>query len=529
MASTLVRLTKEEQKRLNLSEKLILYYRKHPCEAAKDLLGVDLVWFQRIILRALWFKKYNLLLMSRGIGKTWMLALFAILYGMLYPGVDIGVITPSFKQTEFLFDKISDFYDNSAYMRAATSKLQKTTYRALIKFYNGAMIEGLPLGTGEKVRGRRYNIILIDEYAFVDDIIIKKVVRPMMNVKKKGVENKYIISSTAYYTWNHYYLQYLLYNVMSAKKPNLYGLHEYIFEDLNMVPNPPFELDEEVYKMMKMDTTREIYEMENLGKFPVENVGFFSPLLIDKCTPRRGEIEDNSCPMEITGDKNCSYAMGIDAARVAGGDNFAISILKIQNGIKKLVHSFTLNGAPYQEMIYNIRRLLQEFNVVQINCDAGGGGTTIKDLLMQPYKILSGKVLPPILDMDDKDMLEREGIHMLRMVNFTRTVVNDLYMRLKADMQHLTINFPLDIRRHSDVNFEKISNDIIETKRELLVLQAEGKGNYYTFDVPSGFKKDRATALALANQAANDYLSVLTENPIEELAEGFWTELVETQ
>ena len=72
------RLTRKEQHQLNRSERLILFYRKYPIRAAKDLMNVDLVWFQRRTLRELWNKKYNLLLMSRGIGKTWLLALFAI-------------------------------------------------------------------------------------------------------------------------------------------------------------------------------------------------------------------------------------------------------------------------------------------------------------------------------------------------------------------------------------------------------------------------------------------------------------------
>ena len=518
--SGIVRLTKEEQQRLNLSEKLVMFYRQNPVEAAKDLLGVDLVWFQRKTLRAMWFKKYNLVLMSRGVGKSWLLALFAVLYGLLFPGVAIGVITPSFKQTEFLYDKISDFYEESAYLRAATAKFQKTTYRAVIKFHNRAFVEGLPLGTGEKVRGRRYNIILIDEYAFVSEDIIKKVIRPMMNVKKKGIENKYIISSTAYYTWNHYYLQYLLYQVMSRKKPELYGIHEYIFEDLLMVDNPPYELDMEVYKMMEMDTTREDYEMENLCKFPIENVGFISARLIDQCTPKR-TLTSLDSPIEVTGEPNSVYSMGIDAARVAGGDNFAICIIKLDGGVKRLVHTFTLNGAPYQEMIFHIRRLMVDFNIVQINCDSGGGGTTIKDLLMTPYKTITGEVAPPILDKDDKDMQIREGLHILRMVNFTRGSVNDLYMRLKADMQHRTLLFPIDVRRDKDREFEKVASEIIETRRELLVLQAEGKGTYYQFDVPSGFKKDRATAIALGNQAANHFLEVYKEEE-PSLADGFW-------
>ncbi len=517
-----VRLTKSEEFQLNLSEKLIFFYREHPVEAAKDLLGIQLTWFQRKILRDLWNKKYNLLLMSRGIGKTWLIALFVVLYGLLHCGVQIGIITPSFKQTDFLYDKIADFYEASAYLRASVHKFQRTTFRALMRFHNGSFIEGLPLGTGEKIRGRRYNIVAIDEYAFVDEDIIKKVVRPMLNVKKKGIENKLIISSTAYYAWNHFYLQYLLYNVMVQRSPEKYALHEYTIDDVLMIKDPPFELDKEIYEMMRMDTSEEIYMMENKCLFPIDNVGFFSARLIDACTPRAKDSEDDLCPIELEGNPDCFYSMGIDAARVAGGDNFAISILKLENGVKKKVHGFTLNGSPYQEMIYHIRRFTQIFNIVQINCDSGGGGTTIKDLLMEPYKTIDGRVLPPILDMDDREMLGREGIPMLRMVNFTRPVVNDLYMRLKADMQHKALQFPIDIRRHSDKELEKAGKEIIETKRELLVLQAEGRGNHYTFDVPSQFKKDRATALTLSNQAANDFLTNLTEEPQTELCAGFW-------
>jgi len=132
--------------------------------------------------------------------------------------------------------------------------------------------------------------------------------------------------------------------------------------------------------------------------------------------------------------------------------------------------------------------------------------------------------MPAILDMEDKDTEDKEGLRILKMINFTRPVVNDLYMRLKADMQHKTFNLPIEIRRHSDKELEKAGIEILETKRELLVLQAEGKGNYYQFDVPNQFKKDRATALALSNQAANDFLSNFEELAESELADGFWVD-----
>ena len=67
-----VRLTEKEKYTLNLSEKLLMFYRKHPVQAAKDLLGVDLVWFQRIALNGIWNKKYVLrntaLVPAKGVG-----------------------------------------------------------------------------------------------------------------------------------------------------------------------------------------------------------------------------------------------------------------------------------------------------------------------------------------------------------------------------------------------------------------------------------------------------------------------------
>ena len=83
-----IKLTKDEELKLTTAEELIFFYRANPCQAAKDLLDIELTWFQRKILKSLWKRKYVMLLLGRGIGKTWITALFAVLYALLYPGVD---------------------------------------------------------------------------------------------------------------------------------------------------------------------------------------------------------------------------------------------------------------------------------------------------------------------------------------------------------------------------------------------------------------------------------------------------------
>lgn len=515
---------KDEEFKLNNSEKLVAIYRNQPELAAQDLLNIDLMWYQRVCLRSMWHKKYTMLLMGRGCGKTWLTAVFAVLHAMLYPGSRIGIIAPSFKQAEFFFDKIQELYDSSAYFRASCKKRpQRTTYRARAEIRNGSFIEGLPLGTGQKIRGQRYNQLIVDEYAQVDEEIIRTVVLPMMTVKYKGIKNKTIIASSAYYTWNHLYAEYIMYQIKSIERPDMYAVHEHNFEDIKMVPEEQrsFDMDEEIIDMIRATSTEEQFDMEVMGKFPVESSSFITQRLIDRCTPKNTSSSVES-PLEVEGDSIVRYSLGIDSARVQGGDNFAMTVLKIDGENKRVVYVAAYNGISYPEMVYVIRKVLNDFPIHRICMDTGGGGLALKDLLAEPYDNKAGVKGPPILDMEDKDTENLIGLRILQMINFTRPIVNDLYMRLKADMQHAQVLFPQNVLRHGDQDIDNAAKNIVETKKELLMLQAEAKGNHYTFEVPAQFKKDRATALVLSNMAANQ----LIENPqtieVIEPAVGFW-------
>lgn len=521
------RLMRGEEFKLNNSERLLAYYRKYPNFGITDLLCVSLMWFQRLCLKSMFDKRYTMLVMGRGCGKTWLTAVFSILHAMLYPNSQIGIIAPSFKQAEFFFDKIQEIYDNSPYVRAASkSRPKRATFRARLNFRNGSFIEGLPLGTGNKIRGQRYNIIIIDEYAQVDEEIIKTVVLPMMTVKRKGITNRTIIASSAYFTWNHFYTRYIHYNIMAEEKPKQYAVHEHNYLDVKLVPENErqFDMDEDIIEMIRVESTQEQFDMEVMCKFPVEGNSFISQALLDRCTPKNNEL-DRESPIEFVGENSYIYSMGIDAARVQGGDNFAISVIKIDhhmNNLKRYVFCHTMNGATYQEMVFAIRKVLQVFPIADICMDSGGGGLTLKDLLAEPYDNKAGVAGLPILDMDDKETENLVGVRILRMINFTRPVVNDMYMRLKADMQHKHLAYPQNVLRHNDVQLDEIAKNIIETKKELLMLQAEGRGNHYIFEVPPQFKKDRATAIALANMSANNLIENQIPIHVVEPAEGFW-------
>jgi len=521
---TFIRLTRDEETEPNKAEKLIAFYRQNPVIAAEELLNIKLVWYQRMCLNSMWFKQFTLLLLSRRTGKSWLLAVFSILYCMLYPGTKIGIMGPVYRQTIYVFDYIEEIWAISPYFRAcAPDGIKKGMMNSIVKIANG-YIEGLPVGDGKKIRGRGYNIGCIDEYAFHEESIIKTVIRPMLAVRRKDRPNKLITSSTAYYTWNHLYKHFLFYHLMQQEQPELYAVHEFDYRDAINIPDAPFIMDINYINEQKSDMTEEEFNMEYLCQFPIEVSGFFPVTLIERCTPKRND----GVPIELSGyegDKPKSiYVMGVDAAYVAGGDNFVVSILKIEENIRKLIKVTAINGPSFQQMVNTIRSNLEDFPIVRIHMDNDGYGKSLKELLGEKWINKNGDSRPPIIDMEEDTV--KEGLKTLRMVNFTRPLIYDIYSKLKADMQHERFKFPITVRKDPNTNLEKASYDILKTKQELMVLQAVGQGNTFVFEVPEKFKKDRATALALANQAADEYLKEMeVKANVGTLGQGFWTEI----
>lgn len=512
------RLTKSEKNKLNASEKLIQYYRRNPVYAAKTLMDVDLVWFQRKTLKAIWNKMFIMVLMSRGLGKSWLGALAVCLYAILYPKTKIGIITPVFRQVGYFFDYIQTFYDENPYFRACCKKkIIRNMNREYIEFVNGSFIEGLPLGDGNKVRGRRYNFVLIDEYAQVPEDVIKLVIRPMLAVKSRKRNNKLVISSTSYYAWNHLYVQYLFHQVMQKKQPDLFAVCEYVYLDLIKLKDSPYEMDERIIAMSKADSTEEQWAMEYLCKFPISSSGFFPAKLIEECTPRR----DDGSPIELEGRKDRSYVMGVDAARVEGGDNFVIQVLRLDGNIKRLVFTQSMNGQPYPVMADAVRNAIASFNVVRVFMDAQGGGTAIYDLISQPWiNPITKENMQPIINMDNKDD-ERVGMRILKLINPTQPLNSEMFHGLKSEMEHGRMIFPITLRRNDSSNLEKANNEINQTKQELMMLIAEPLNQFFKFSAPANRKKDRAVSLALANFAAKDYFGV----PVvveDDLGMGLW-------
>ncbi len=468
--------------------------------------------------------KYNNSFVANGYavhncGKTYIGAVSCILRAMLYPGEKVLIVAPSKRQVDWIFiNDITTLYTNSDYFRASVvGKIVVMNSYDRIKFANGSIVEGFPVGIeGGKVRGAGANFLWIDEYAQMSESVINLVFKPMLAVTKKGSFNRYLITSSAYYRWNHMWNLFQYYVVKQIMEPKNYYVSNFNYKHVLLSKNIPVEFDLNMFEQMKETMTDIEFKMETFAVFPEDAEGFFSSRLIDEATPK--PPDKKPVEIEMSGDGKSEYYMGVDVGRAEGGSNFSISIIKKQGKIGKVVHVITANGATFQEMTEMVRRKFIDFHVTKIKMDAGGGGLTLKDLLREPWiDTITHQSMKPIVTIDDAV----NGIHALEMVKFSDEVHNSLFMNLKAEMEHGRILFPMDLRRDVDLDLERVGNEIITLKNEMRVTTAKPKGKYLRFEVPNRFNNDRIVSTALALDC---YLESIRYNEYdsEELAVGGW-------
>jgi len=521
---------------------------------------LQLAPFQSVILETLWGKTFPILLMTRGGGKTFMLAVYAVLRAMLTPGSKIVIVAASFRQSKLVFEYIEQLYNYSPIFRAACSRAPEKPSDSRKLTCGYSTIQALPLGNGEKIRGIRATHILTDEFASIPPEIFQVVVRGFAAVAANPIEaakqthkeevairegrmeekdrqqtegNQIVYSGTANFQFNHFYKVYLAHKYLIDNK--IIGDGKVIGKDLDFEEDDPLMdgaldyrdyaiiqipyqalprsfMDEKQIAQAKLTMPKALFQMEYECVFPTDSDGFIRRSAINDSTPKPGFC------IETKGTPGFNYVMGIDPARKT--DNFAISVVKMmKDGSYRNVYCESMNGKRWPEATRRVRSVLSKFNIVHIAMDAGGGGTTIEDLLCDPNMLQPGEA--PIWRFDDDESARYEGRHILEMVNFTPTWIGEANYGLLADIEHHRCLFPnrsrdgLSEAEHEDV-WSEIDEQINEMCMIVVTSTKTGVQHFDTPDLPSAQqgtlktyqRKDRYSAMLLSSYAARSFTAM---------------------
>lgn len=135
------------------------FYRENPNRFVKDYLGIELKLFQEIILVMMNFCTNSMFLAARGLGKTYLTAIFCVVRCILYPGTKICVASKTLKQAKEVLKKItSELMPNSPNLRLEIKQITLNSVDAQIEFKNGSMI--FVTTTTDTARGGRCHILI---------------------------------------------------------------------------------------------------------------------------------------------------------------------------------------------------------------------------------------------------------------------------------------------------------------------------------------------------------------------------------
>lgn len=184
------KLMSERKRRIcELDADSIAFYRRNPCIACEDLLGIKLIDSQKYILQQSWNKPHVLWCCSRNFGKSFLGAIFMVLKALLYENQAIYIVSSVGDQSKETFTKIEEIVlrigKTSASIRSLKDIVEKETVKSAnnktgfshaqagfhVEFYNGSEIFTLN-GNPDNNRSRRATLVFFDEAAFSSDELI---------------------------------------------------------------------------------------------------------------------------------------------------------------------------------------------------------------------------------------------------------------------------------------------------------------------------------------------------------------------
>jgi hypothetical protein len=390
----------------NLDEneaKVLLYkFLKENITFSTDLIsGIKLFPFQHMAVKAMFETDYFLGVWSRGMSKSFTTAVFAYLDAIFHQGVEIGILSKSFRQAKMIFKKIEDIAakPEAEYLAQCITKKSKNNDEWLMEI-GESRIRALPLGDGEKLRGFRFHRIIIDEFALMPERIYNEVIIPFLSVvgnptqredlynaesqlikvgKMKEEDrhawpnNKLIALSSASYKFEYMYKVYEQFEDLIDKGSKSASSAHRTIMHFSYDCAPKRLYDQNLIEQAKSSMSQSQYDREFGSVFTDDSSGYFKTSKMAACTLRDGETPN----VEVRGEVGAKYILAFDPswAESESSDDFAMSVFKLDDDkqMGTLVHAYALSGANLKQHIYYFYYLLNHFNIVSIVGDYNGG------------------------------------------------------------------------------------------------------------------------------------------------------------
>tara|TARA_Y100000593_G_scaffold94174_1_gene191996 strand:- start:10084 stop:11913 length:1830 start_codon:yes stop_codon:yes gene_type:complete len=361
--------------------------------------GIKLAPFQEITLKGMMNRNFSMCVWGRGCGKTFIASVFCFLQCIFYPGTKILIAGPTFRTARFIFNNLEKLVESKGAELLAQAFGAKAKRNDAFEWsINGGSITAIPL-SGEKIRGFRANILVLDEYLLIPEDIITNVLMPFLvapqnmkerieirEIEDKLIEagemkeedrmefentSKMIALSSASYTFENLYKTYKEWLEKIKAKDETQA--KYFISQMGYESLPEEMIDRTVVEEAQSGgQSHSSFQREYCAQFTDGSDSYFSAKKMYECT-----IPDGQEPTsKIVGDKGEKYILGIDPSfsNSPSSDFFAMSVLQVDDEREEgtLVHSYAVAGGNLKDHIDYLYHIMTNFNIIMICIDNAG-------------------------------------------------------------------------------------------------------------------------------------------------------------
>jgi hypothetical protein len=321
--------------------------------------------FQEKLINNFHNNRFNICKMPRQTGKSTTCVSYLLHYALFNDSVNIGILANKATTARELLARLATAYENlPKWMQQGILVWNKGN----IELENGSKILAAST-SASAVRGMSFNILFLDEFAFVPNHIADAFFASVYPTITSGQSTKVIIVSTPH-GMNHFYRMW-----HDAEK----GANEYIPTDVHWSEVPGRDA---VWKEQTIANTSEQqfkieFECEFLGSVDtliapskLKNLVYDSPI------QRNAGLDIYEGPRE-----DRDYICTVDVARGVGGDYSAFVVIDISQFPHKLVAKYrdnTIKPMLFPSVIYQV---CKNYNNAYVLCEVNDVGDQVASIL----------------------------------------------------------------------------------------------------------------------------------------------------
>ncbi|MEH7116026.1 terminase family protein [Neobacillus vireti] len=542
--------TKENQSKdirmRNQMKKWTSFYRLNIHRFIDHYFGIELFFFQKILLFFMNLNTFVMIVAARGLSKSFMIAIFACARCVLYPNTKVIIASGVKKQAKLIItEKIEKELMQYPNLAREIKQVKSSSNDATVIFHNGSTIEAVT--SSENSRGYRGNILILEEFRMIDEGILNTVLKPFLNVyrqppylkkekyKHLKEENIELYISSAWYTshWMWKSMQNARDMMLKGKDVTIFALdyltsihHGLLSKKRIQKEREGSDFDEigfmmEYENLMYGQNANAIFALEDITKnrklknafYPIKNLDYSTMKNKKKEKLRDGEIR----------------IIGVDVALMGGNsnDNTIITCMRLlPNGdkyLRKVPYIESIEGKHSEDQAIRIKQLFEDFQASYIALDTHGNGMSIYDELAKvQYDEQRDVEYEAWCAFNDDEMRARakspNPLPVVFSIKAGSRLNHEIATSLRVNLQGSNIELPISEIEAKDLLSDKkhYQSASIEDKvmyempfvqatllvNELVNLEHDIVGGYIKIKEKAGKRKDRYSSLGFSNYLA---------------------------